>query len=51
MVIDGQFTVATADGGVEAGNQWDNLNAEAADNPLMVTEYSRSEERRVGTEC
>ena len=40
MVIDSRFTVATADGGVEAGDQWDDLDAEAVDNPLMVTEYS-----------
>ena len=40
MVIDGQFTVATTDSGVKAGDQWDDLDAEAADNPLMVTEYS-----------
>ena len=40
MVINSQFTVATTDGGVGAGDQWDNLNAEVMDNPLMVTGYS-----------
>ena len=40
MVIDSWFTVATTDGGVKAGNQWDDLDAEVMDNPLMVTEYS-----------
>ena len=46
MVIDSQFTVATTDGGVEAGDQWDDLNADSGG----LEEDDKTKIKRIGSD-